>query len=189
MLVRPCVSLNTSIRSPLMRRSSRVVRPRAFSLSGYGRSVNSGTMAVARLWTCSSRQISFFRWGDQLWHAYSKWGHTNDLYTDLSISSSMYITVRFTQPWIEFALAAILAIWLPNLKLSETYTPRSFSSCETDKFLSFKVYEWRGLLKPKWTTLHLASLNLRSHFLLQFSRLDRSLCRQHQLDLWLRGTI
>ena len=59
---------------------------------------------VALRWTFSIEGLSFFKYGDQITEAYSKWGLTRVLYKVLNISISLYIYVLNIIPSVLFAL-------------------------------------------------------------------------------------
>ena len=72
----PLRILNTSIRSALLRRSSRVHSPSRWRRSPYDSFESPGIILVNRCWTLSRRTLSILYWGLQADTAYSRWGRT-----------------------------------------------------------------------------------------------------------------
>ena len=125
---------------------------------------------VALRWTFSIEILSFFKYGDQITEAYSKWGLTKVLYKVLNISISMYVWVLNIIPSVLFALFTDVWMCTPNFKSLSKVTPKSFSfsagiSCMSWSNWSFKTNLLCCSDLPMCMCLHFWVFKVMSHFL------------------------
>ncbi len=132
--VYPLSILKHSMSFPQRRRFSRENKLSRASLSSYDSLRKEGIIFVALRWTASNFVISFARWGDQNYTAYSKCGLTKLLYRSRIISLFLKEKFLFMKPSILLALpAASLHCW-ENLRFDAIVTPRTLTQCTLSSF-------------------------------------------------------